>query len=319
MGTRPPPKRPTRGVSKRITNYELQITRLNFWLRCFTLLGVFCVFAGKNYSQTFDSLAENIRHGSDEQKRDALIQIRNLETAEASRIAVPALVDSSEIVRATAAYSVIYLPKDEAFAVLIPQLNDKKEFVRRETVYALGLIRSPSAIAPLERTFKTDKSIEVKNACLIALGEIGDVSAVDFLAQILQRNPNDNNAFERRNAARSIGQIAQIIQTGETKIITPLGAPPVELKIIETAVYSNLSSKFPEFRNVVPILIKIFQSPNEADDTRRETAFALGAIGDETAVSVLQNVKTEDNYLTQICAEALKKLPKTQNTEKSNE
>ena len=218
MGTCPPPKRPAHGLRSRIINYESRMTKRKFALRGLFVLCVLCVFAGKSFAQSFNALTENIKRGSDEQKRTALIQIRSLATAEASRIAVPALVDSSEIVRATAAYSVIYLPKDEAFGVLIPQLNDKKEFVRRETVYALGLIRNPSAIAPLERIFQTDQSIEVKNACLIALGAIGDVAAIDFLAQFLERKPNDNNEFERRSRTRSIGQIAQIIQPAKRKL-----------------------------------------------------------------------------------------------------
>lgn len=273
---------------------------------------VFVCFAGKTFAQNFDNLSEILKRGNDEQKRTALLQIRNLETAEASRIAVPALADSSEIVRATAASSVIYLPKDEAFAVLSPLLNDKKEFVRREAVYALGKIQNPSAIGLLIQIFEKDrknKFPEVKNACLIALGEIGDVSALGFLTQILQRKPNETNGFERRSAARSVGQIAQFIQTGKIKVLTPLTSPPVELQIIETAKYKNLSEQFPAFRNSVPILTAILQSRKESDDTKRETAFALGAIGDANAVEILRsNLNAKDYYLAEISKEALEKI-----------
>ena len=42
---------------------------------------------------------------------------------------------------------------------------------------------------------------------------------------------------------------------------------------------------------------------------RREAAFALGAIGDKSAVPVLQsNLGSEDYYLAEICLESLRKI-----------
>ena len=177
-------------------------------------------FAGESLAQNLEFLAEKITRGSTEEKREALRQIRNLETAEASLKAVPALRDSAEIVRATAAFSVIYLPKDEAFSVLLPLLSDKKEIVRREAAYALGKVRNSSAVNPLLQILQKDKITEVRNAAVVALGEIGDVSAVDALTRILQRRPRETDEFTRRSAARSIGQIAQIIQD-KAKVLTP--------------------------------------------------------------------------------------------------
>ena len=73
-----------------------------------------------------------------ELRRDALFQIINLKTEEASRLALPALSDPNEIVRATAASAIIHIPKPEALRALIPLLSDKSEFVRRESAHALG-------------------------------------------------------------------------------------------------------------------------------------------------------------------------------------
>jgi hypothetical protein len=109
-----------------------------------------------------------------ERKRDALLELRNYRTAAASRIAVAALKDSSEIVRATAAASAVFLPSDEAARHLLPLLADKKPFVRREAAYALGAVRSPNAINSLLQIAQKDKVAEVRNAAIIALGEIGD-------------------------------------------------------------------------------------------------------------------------------------------------
>src|SRR2546423_12105233 len=90
------------------------------------------------HAQNLESLSIQIRSGNVEQKREALFQIRNLRTQEASRTAIPALKDRNEMVRATAATSVVFLPKLDATAVLFPLLADKAPFVRREAAYAMG-------------------------------------------------------------------------------------------------------------------------------------------------------------------------------------
>jgi HEAT repeat protein len=295
------------------TKKELFATGLKQWFQALALFCAFCAFAENSFAQTnYEFLAEKINRGNTEQKRDALFQIRNLQTEETSRIAIRALQDKSEIVRATAAFSVVFLPKDEALNVLLPLLKDKKELVRREAAYALGKIGNPNAINPLLQVFQKDKIADVKNACIVALGEIGDVSAIDSLTRILEKNPkkeNPPNEFQRRSAARSIGQIAQFVQTNNKVISTPENLSPDVFNRIEPPKYPKLVESFPVFREAVDVLIKTLQNPREFGDTKREAAFALGAIGDEAAKNVLQaNSNSEDYYLAQISKEALRKI-----------
>ena len=256
---------------------------------CGLFLLVFVLFVGNSLAQTnLDALADKIKNGKVEEKRDALFQIRNLESAEASRVAIPALRDSSEIVRATAAFSVIFLPKEEAAQALLPLLQDKYELVRREAVYALGKVRNPSTVRSLIEILQKDKILEVRNACAIALGEIGDPGAVDALTQILKKAPAEKEEFLRRSAARSIGQIALNLQIGEKP------------SLVET---------FPSFQSAVVVLIETLQNGRESQDVKREAAFALGAIRDKSAIPILQaNVNNKDYYLSEICKEALRKI-----------
>jgi len=284
-----------------------------------------CAFAGNFFAQDnvfaqkeIDflplqiALQKKIQSGNVEEKREALEQIRNLRTTEASRLAVPALRDSSEIVRATAAFSVIFLPADEAFIVLSPLLNDKKELVRREAAYALGKVRNSLAVNPLLLVFQKGKNAEVRNAVIVALGEIGDVSAIDALTRILQKKPKkDDEAddFLRRSAARSIGQIAQIIQTGSVRVLTPQNFLPEQFDEIEKPNFPELAEQFTVFRQAISVLIQTLQNRNESDDTKREAAFALGAIGDAAAIPVLRaNLNNQDYYLAEISQEALRKI-----------
>ncbi len=275
------------------------------------LLCAVCVFFTFNVSaQTAsDFLARKLTRGDTEQKRDALTEIRNLQTAEASRLAVPALKDASAIVRATAATAVIFLPSDEAAANLLPLLQDKNFFVRREAAYALGKVGDAQAINPLIQIFQKDKISEVNNASIVALGEIGDASAIAELTNILQRKPQAKEEFMRRSAARSIGQIAQIIQTGKRLVMTPENFAPVESKLPAKPNYIKLNASFPAFDSAVGVLIQTLQNVREFADVKREAAFALGAIGDKAAINVLQtHLNSEDYYLSEICREALRKI-----------
>jgi HEAT repeat protein len=151
----------------------------------------------------FELLAKQINNGTIEEKRDALYRIRNLNTADASRLAVPALYDSAEIVRATATHSILAIPSEEAARILLPLLKDKSAYVREETAYALGKTRSKLVTDDLILLLQKDKSDEVRGACAVASGLIADVKAFDALVKALSRK----NDFIQRSAARSLGQI----------------------------------------------------------------------------------------------------------------
>jgi HEAT repeat protein len=308
------------------TNYELRITNFKSAFRFFVILCVFVVSA-RIYCAQDDSLPVHITREeinllpyqtifqtattklNVERKRDALLELRNYRTATASRIAVPALKDSSDIVRATAAASAVFLPSDEAARHLLPLLADKKPFVRREAAYALGAVRSPNAINSLLQIAQKDKVAEVRNAAIIALGEIGDAAAVGELVKFLQRKPQAKEEFTRRSAARAIGQIAQIIQTNKAKILTPENFLPDKLKEIEKPNHPKLSDDFLAFRSAISVLTEVLRNRQDFPDVKREAAFALGAIGDVAAVPVLQvNLANADYYLAEICRESLRKI-----------
>jgi len=251
-------------------------------------------------------LQAHIERGSSEVKRTALSEIRNLRSPAASRIALPALRDKSELVRATAAGSVIFLPAKEAANALLPLLSDRTEFVRREAAYALGDVGHPSATAPLVRVLQTDKIFEVRTAAANALGKIGDMSAVGALAAILRSRPREENEFLRRSAARSIGQIAQIKDGSDRTVVTPQNFLPDKFKKLDP---EGGSANPTGFTGTVDVLIAVLRSNAESDDTRREAAFALGAIGDVKAVPALQTfMSSGDPYLAEICREALLKI-----------
>jgi HEAT repeat protein len=252
------------------------------------------------------SLVRRLADGT-EQKRSALLEIRNLRSERASRLALPALRDKEPIVRATAAGSVIFLPKNEASAALIPLLGDKDEFVRREAAFGLGNVQDRAASDPLVKLMQRDKILEVRSAATIALGMIGDTSAIDSLLGILKTRPREEDEFVRRSAARSIGQIAQINVTGDPTVLTPQNFLPDKFKDLGPS--DSTSPTPPVFAAAVDGLTTVLRNTNESDDTRREAAFSLGAIGDPRSVPVLQAfLSGADPYLAEIAREGLLKI-----------
>lgn len=268
---------------------------------------LFLTVAHISAQSSLDDLRNKIATGTVEEKRNALFAIRNLHTEDASRIAVPALSDLSEIVRATAAAAVISLPKPEAAKLLISLLSDKAEFVRSEAAFALGEVGDAFAVQYLIQRLQKDSGT-VRSAVAAALGKIGDVSGVEALNAVLKAKPNEADENLRRSAARAIGQIAQVLRTGKRSEVTPQNFLPAKFKNSLSATGSVVTS-YPIFRNSATILTGVLSNSKEADDVRREAAFALGSIGDASSKTILSNhLNSPDNYLAEICKEALLNL-----------
>lgn len=219
-----------------------------------------------------------------EERRDALTTLGSMRHHEASRAAVSALKDPLPIIRATAATSILSLPGEEATSHLVPLLKDKDEFVRREAAYAVGHTGSRSAVSALSELLLTDKEDGVRGAAAVALGQIADETAVVPLSAVLnpqiapaskskktKKPRREPNLFVLRSAARSLGQIGS--------------------------------------RAGSPSLILVLQDETAEDDLRRESAAALGRIGDSSALPSLRAALTaRDPYLAEAAKEAIQRI-----------
>lgn len=297
---------------KKETRSRVAIYRHAFYLILF--LVSFVCFVGNSSAQDLESIRSAIASGNVELTRNALFQIKNLHTEAASRLALPALSNADPVARATAANAVIFIPKAEAARSLIPLLTDKSEFVRGEAAFALGEVGDPSATAALIRSLEKDTRV-VKAAAATALGKIGDRSAVASLAKVLTGRTNEDSEFLRRCAAHAVGMIAESQLKQKATTTTPENFLPEKYKngyTFNIALDRPTLSQLPEFRTATAILSKVLENKNEADDTRREGAFALGAIGDPASVSLLRShLNSPDNYLAEICKEALLKIERS--------
>jgi HEAT repeat protein len=218
-----------------------------------------------------------------EERRDAVMRLGSMHHPAASRAALPALRDAVAIVRATAAAAIMSLPPVETAGYLIPLLEDKDEFVRREVAFALGSTHNLSAVEPLIERLNSDKRDSVRGAAAVALGELRAASAVLSLAQVLspgfgtttsgssKKSKKEKDLFLLRAAARSLGQIRS--SAG------------------------------------LPALMAALQDEKTPDDVRRESALALGLIGDAAAIPALRSVQAaRDPYLAEAAQQAIRKI-----------
>ncbi len=257
-----------------------------------------------------ESRLKTLLSGDPEQKRTALAEIRNIRSEAASRLAIPALSDGDEMVRATAASSVIFLPEAEARQVLLPLLDDKMPFVRREAAYALGRVGDWGATKRLIRLLEQDRDPEVRSAAAVALGNIGDYSAIGSLVRILSKKPGEgDDEFLRRSSARAIGQVFDLFFDGSTYTVTPQNFLPPKFKDTATLERPDELYRSIDLKAAFNTLSQVLQNQKEAEDTRREAAFALGAIRQPAATAILRShLNSPDPYLAEICKEALLKI-----------
>jgi HEAT repeat protein len=227
-----------------------------------------------------------------EERRDAVTRLGSMHHPAASRAATPALHDSVPIVRATAAAAISFLPPSERAELLIPMLADKDEFVRREVAFALGKTRNQSAVQPLIERLTSDKKDSVRGAAAVALGELRDAAATVSLAETLsprsgmaarstRKSKKEQDLFLLRAAARSLGQIGS--------------------------------------RVGLPALVAALQNEKLPDDVRRETAVALGLIGDAAAIPALRSVEVaHDPYLAEAARQAIHRIEHPQKPASGN-
>ena len=88
----------------------------------------------------------------------------------------------------------------DAVVPLIYVLDNGYKSVRIGAIEALGAIRDPRSVRPLAHLLKHDPAIEVRWIAALALGEIGDSTAIPPLVESLR----DKERYVRYGAARSL-------------------------------------------------------------------------------------------------------------------
>ncbi len=228
---------------------------------------------------------ERLSSAEVEERRDALMKLSVMHHPEASRVSLPALKDSSPIVRAAAAKAILALPASEVVLALTPLLTDKDEFVRQETAYALGKTHYRSAVPALGEVLLTDKRDGVRAAAAVALGDIADDSAVPVLIHVLSGQPPTSSKTKRK----AKGERNEFV-----------------LRAVATALGQIRN------RAAVPALVAVLGEEKTPSDVKREAASSLGLIADPSAVPALQSAQSSsDPHLSRVAYLALQRIARS--------
>jgi HEAT repeat protein len=162
----------------------------------------------RKYQQHSSSIDSEIAHwatrlksSSEEERRDAAIQLAQLKGEAAFAALASAVNDTSPQVRAAVVAALAERGDEAAVPILTTRLaKDKHTFVRRTIAYALGRFHGSERTTALASALR-DKELEIRAAAAVSLGDHADAGAVESLAGAL----SDKNDFVRAQAARGLG------------------------------------------------------------------------------------------------------------------
>ena len=173
---------------------------------------------------------------------------------------IPLLQDKVKAVREETSAALAAIG-DAAVPFLLKALTHSEWLVRLHAVEALGKTRSSSAVEPLLSALFNDRDTAIREDAVRALGQIGDVKAVDFLF-VAMKEPG-----LRPLAVESLGQI------GDRRAV------PVLINVLNGVDRPEVSRE----------VNGCGDRWDEEMVTMGAAVRALGAIGDVTAVPVLLN------------------------------
>jgi len=167
---------------------------------------------------------------------------------------------------------------DRAVSPLISALSAKNDDFRREVARALKEIGNKRAIKPLIDVVYNDPSPEVRAEAAYALGYF---SLSSNESDVLIESLNDDHYLVRQNIAFALGKIKR------RKSVMPL------IKLLETEENYNVREliawslgEFKDKRAIQPLILALNDNHIAV---RRNAAYALGRLGNPSAVTALKN------------------------------
>lgn len=157
-------------------------------------------------SQAVERLVEGLNSPDPLRRAHAAAQLgRQPADSGAAACLAAALRDENHLVRASAAESLGRLRQQSAAGALIELLNDREQHrdVRSRAAEALGHLQAPEAVEPLIGALN-DTVWHVRYQSIIALGRMGDESALPALDNVARYDPEYSLRSAAKQSAESI-------------------------------------------------------------------------------------------------------------------
>ena len=164
---------------------------------------------------------------------------------------------------------------NDVTSALNAEKGKRVAFRRFRLVKALGRIEDPRGVEPLSELVRTDRSPEVRGAAVVALGQIGDPSAVPALKSALGDPEN------RWRAIRSLGLLRD--HSSVPWFIGYLRSTTRMTREFAADALGNIGD-----RSATPALIEALDDPKAG--VREAAAVALATLGDPRVLAPVRRV-----------------------------
>jgi HEAT repeat protein len=227
---------------------------------------------------------------------------------------IQSLRDATPGVRANSAWALGRIEDGRALAPLLGLFRDESEKVRLAAVVAAGRMDSTSAVAALMRVVQQDPAPSVRRVAAWALGQLESREAGDVLAGVLNR---DSDAKVREMSAWALGHtesrngtaaltnalskdaddnvretaawaLAQLEDRNAVDMLATAAASDRSSRVRGTAAWAIGQLRGDNEGSRVPAgLLRVLK--DDSEDARLKAAWALGQIGDASALGAIQD------------------------------
>jgi HEAT repeat protein len=248
-------------------------------------------------------------------------------SADESNRVIKALDHYDPAIRTAAARVIGRLQVKSACETLIKTINDSNEQVRFASMRALGDLKEESAVTALTEQFKYYDKGQGAWAALDALARIAHPSSV----RLFKSRLNDKDELIRRAAAEGLartGDASELstLQAGASTDSSPMTRAAMTFAmeklgqnyLTRLVDFLNSSRLVPQVQGylrelgpaIVPALAPRLQEPDA--DVRAQVAEALGVLGDESTVAVLDPLtKDRDRNVAAAATQAIDRIKMT--------
>ncbi|HET9532579.1 MAG TPA: HEAT repeat domain-containing protein, partial [Blastocatellia bacterium] len=186
-----------------------------------------------------------------------------------------------------------------AISALSTALEDSDENVRAIAIDGLARTGDPQLVPVIAARLEQDKSIFVRKTAAYALGRIGSDAGTGALLRALK----DKNA-EVRGAA----SVALTRYSDASAVDGLIAALSDKSDFVRARAAQALGINRGAALRAISILMKLLDS-DPALDVRRQSATALGEIGDPAALDSLERARlSADPYLSHAASSAIEKI-----------
>lgn len=156
---------------------------------------------------SLEAIAAQLESESSRDRMLALASLRKVSAADAVPLIKKVLYDESLQIRSMAIFALGVKPTDESYPILVQLLETEEDYgIRADAAGALGYLEDPRAFEPLTRAFYEDTDWLVQFSATVSLGNLKDLRAHEVLIQAL----NSGEIVLHQAAIGALGEIGDL-------------------------------------------------------------------------------------------------------------